>query len=538
MAKFEGDCFICGKTAGKIALKNHVLKEHNEGDEKCYLMRAESIYKAEPYWLLFTLPISAKLGDIDDFLREIWLECCDHSSAFGVNQTEFPMTMALNEFDLGDKLGYDYDYERTTTELIVTFLDEISRPKQIQKVQLLARNIPVESYCWICDKPAMYTDADASLKELLVCNSCSKKCTREEARYVPITNSPRSGSCHYEGSRDIWVFNPKRGFPQPNIKGKSYILREQPGDTIPFNDDIVLEFVDDFDDLNLITIEEVRAAGELDLYLKELESFDAIGELAIALAYEKDSDEVESLAQFLDFTVEQLQMLTEEEKDNYDLSAIYETHEKVSLVLGDEYNMDDIDLYEGIKNNFKTIEETKKDGKLEEFLKFCENFSKFPRRTLRKLIDEEQIKMLELICNFVMFTVDKLEELSDDEKAGYDFTTLYKEHETLIELTSNVLGKKAQGFENFTIPKQAKPPKQAAKNVINLFGDPVQPTAEEKWNKLPADFKERVINNIYCMKCAISKIKDYTIHQESGRIVLRGKCVECNNKVARIIEEV
>jgi len=40
----QGDCFICGKSASKTAMKNHVLKEHNSGDEQCYLFKAEGAY--------------------------------------------------------------------------------------------------------------------------------------------------------------------------------------------------------------------------------------------------------------------------------------------------------------------------------------------------------------------------------------------------------------------------------------------------------------------------------------------------------------
>jgi hypothetical protein len=41
MAATQGNCFICGKTVGKTAIKNHILKEHNSGDERCILVKAE-----------------------------------------------------------------------------------------------------------------------------------------------------------------------------------------------------------------------------------------------------------------------------------------------------------------------------------------------------------------------------------------------------------------------------------------------------------------------------------------------------------------
>ena len=54
MSKYEGNCFICGKTADRTALKNHLLKEYNNGSEGRCLIRAESVYRESPFWLFFT----------------------------------------------------------------------------------------------------------------------------------------------------------------------------------------------------------------------------------------------------------------------------------------------------------------------------------------------------------------------------------------------------------------------------------------------------------------------------------------------------
>ena len=59
MASSNGNCFICGKTAGKIAIKNHIIKDHNIGDEHCYLLKAEGAYDKD-YWLFFTVPLDAR----------------------------------------------------------------------------------------------------------------------------------------------------------------------------------------------------------------------------------------------------------------------------------------------------------------------------------------------------------------------------------------------------------------------------------------------------------------------------------------------
>jgi len=49
--KSDGTCHICGKIAEKTVMKNHLLKDHNIGDEDCILIKAECAWNKN-YWLL------------------------------------------------------------------------------------------------------------------------------------------------------------------------------------------------------------------------------------------------------------------------------------------------------------------------------------------------------------------------------------------------------------------------------------------------------------------------------------------------------
>jgi len=208
MAGSNGNCFICGKTAGKTAMKNHVFKEHNGGDELCYLIKAEGAYNKD-YWLFFTIALDATLSAMDKFLRQIWCECCGHMSAFRTGGDEFGKTRKVAVLSVGDALLYEYDFG-TTTEIIITVVDEISREKQREKVRLLARNAPPQELCEQCGAPATMVNAWESE---LVCDKCAKNAEDEEA-FLPIVNSPRCGECGYEGELDIWTFYPDKPFPQ------------------------------------------------------------------------------------------------------------------------------------------------------------------------------------------------------------------------------------------------------------------------------------------------------------------------------------
>ena len=200
MAATKGNCFICGKTLGKSAIKNHILKEHCGGDEECLLFKAEGAYNKN-YWLYFTVPVDATLAALDKFLREIWCECCDHLSAFRRGSAEFGKTRKISSLSAGDTLFYEYDFG-STTDIAISVIEAVWRPKQKQKAQLLARNEPLERACDICGAPA--TQINAWEGELL-CDKCADEADDEDA-LLPFVNSPRSGVCGYMGELDKWTF--------------------------------------------------------------------------------------------------------------------------------------------------------------------------------------------------------------------------------------------------------------------------------------------------------------------------------------------
>ena len=216
MASSNGNCFICGKTAGKTAIKNHVLKDHNSGDESCCLIKAEDAYDKD-CWILFTVPLDAVLSTVDKFLRQIWCECCGHMSAFRMGGIEFGKARKVSALSVGDTLLYEYDFG-STTEIIITVVDEFSRAKQREKVRLLARNAPPQALCGQCGAPAAAVN---TWESEFVCDECAKD-VEDEAALLPIENSPRCGECGYDGELDIWRFDPEKPFPQtPKPKRRS-----------------------------------------------------------------------------------------------------------------------------------------------------------------------------------------------------------------------------------------------------------------------------------------------------------------------------
>lgn len=61
--------------------------------------------------------------------------------------------------------------------------------------------------------------------------------------------------------------------------------------------------------------------------------------------------------------------------------------------------------------------------------------------------------------------------------------------------------------------------------------------AAQKWNKLPANIRELLVNNVYCSACGVTTIVEYTFHDNKFDILLKGKCKKCGKDVARLVED-
>lgn len=243
--KSEGKCLYCGQLFSKQAINRHIqkhltekIKENKAG--KSFLVKAEVNPKwgSEPYFLSLWIDSKTIMGDIDYFLRRIWLECCGHMSAFTNPKNkqrgsmwdlfeaqqllmkgkkaayekmmedangEIPMKRKVHAvFSKGLKLNYEYDFG-STTSLQLTVVNEFSIQAD-EPVVLLSRNEPLEIVCDHCGKePAVSVCTVCSgYGEGVFCKKCGKlhaKTCSDFADYaaMPIVNSPRMGVCGYDG---------------------------------------------------------------------------------------------------------------------------------------------------------------------------------------------------------------------------------------------------------------------------------------------------------------------------------------------------
>ncbi len=154
------------------------------------------------YWLHLKVAGDARLGDLDAFLREIWLDCCGHLSAFSLGSTEIKRTRKIRHIlEPGMELLHEYDFG-STTELIIKAvkLYDGAMPKN-ELIQILSRNEPPEISCEVCGKlPAVEICAECQWDGRgWLCQGCAETHECGEEMMLPVVNSPRVGVCGYTG---------------------------------------------------------------------------------------------------------------------------------------------------------------------------------------------------------------------------------------------------------------------------------------------------------------------------------------------------
>ncbi|QST00410.1 hypothetical protein IMZ31_02100 [Pontibacillus sp. ALD_SL1] len=61
--------------------------------------------------------------------------------------------------------------------------------------------------------------------------------------------------------------------------------------------------------------------------------------------------------------------------------------------------------------------------------------------------------------------------------------------------------------------------------------------ANKKWLSIPKDSREKLIQNVFCSNCLDAvTIVDFIILDHPEGVLLEGKCKNCGESVARVVE--
>jgi hypothetical protein len=220
-----GTCVLCGYRSGKAGMVRHVSScaaAHDASKRTpiwLYHLRVEGA-GAPMYWLDLEMKTQATVSRLDRFLRDIWVECCGHLSAFRIDGATYtiPTDDPFDDFREdrsmhykigevlrpdGHKFSYEYDFG-STTYLNPRVMGSREGVIGRSPVRLLARNDPPVWPCEVCHEPSTLV--------CLVCLFCFQegrgfycaahsgehKCDEEDV-WLPVVNSPQMGTCGYTG---------------------------------------------------------------------------------------------------------------------------------------------------------------------------------------------------------------------------------------------------------------------------------------------------------------------------------------------------
>ncbi len=209
-------CNSCGQVFGKVAIKKHlercVVKEGkgNAADTIVFWIRVQGYYQKE-YCMYLDISANASLNDLDQFLRDTWLECCGHLSMFKIGGDIYDSAPDLNDgfyesHSMNAKLKnvlyeglefvHEYDFGSTTV-LKLKVLSERVQPRRRGKIILMARNLPPVIECVQCGKPATQLCCECYEVDAQFCDECGEDHPCGEEMMLPVVNSPRMGVCAY-----------------------------------------------------------------------------------------------------------------------------------------------------------------------------------------------------------------------------------------------------------------------------------------------------------------------------------------------------
>lgn len=222
----QGKCSLCRQIFPKAGITRHLASCRKAAGEKMSGAREQNVFhivieaKYIPhYWLHVDMPGKARLRDLDEFLRNTWLECCGHLSMFTIagrrysidtedffssfdeGEEEVSMDIAIDKV-LTPKIKIDYEYDfGSTTELTLRVISEQKIKFSGKEIRLLARNEEPLIMCEKCGETkatkvcgqCVYDDG------AWLCGKCAKKHRCGEDMLLPVVNSPRTGICAYCG---------------------------------------------------------------------------------------------------------------------------------------------------------------------------------------------------------------------------------------------------------------------------------------------------------------------------------------------------
>ncbi|WP_160690430.1 SEC-C metal-binding domain-containing protein [Clostridium sp. C2-6-12] len=232
----QGKCYYCGKELTERTIKRHMkncleMKKFIEDEiqntkdvRDQFLISIKDKKDFSKYCVYLSIDAGLSLDQLDKFIRDIWVECCEHSRAFYINKKEYSsnsdrqyeMDIHLKDIlSVNQKFEYKYDFDLTTS-LVLEVVDMIKVSQDFNHIEIIARN------------------------------------NEENAGTTDYYNSPRDGICKYKGNRNREVpylpQNNRKCHDNESLKTskhKNIYKEEEDGNTLTYTQQHIDDFINE-----------------------------------------------------------------------------------------------------------------------------------------------------------------------------------------------------------------------------------------------------------------------------------------------------
>jgi hypothetical protein len=218
-AQPRGTCTFCGYETTKGTMARHIAtcpqraaqlasaEQSKRKAETLHYLRAQDARDGR-FWLDLEVRGSAKLSDIDSYLRAIWLECCGHLSEFSVGYgQEIAMSRKVDAvFGPSTELLHVYDFGTSSETKVKALATRQGAPLTAKPMVLLARNLAPEAACIECGQAATFFCMECMIEDDSPGTLCAAHAEEhphdDYGEPMELVNSPRLGMCGYSGPAD------------------------------------------------------------------------------------------------------------------------------------------------------------------------------------------------------------------------------------------------------------------------------------------------------------------------------------------------
>jgi len=191
-------CQICNKNKGCKQILDHrfecLYNQYSNHSGQIISFLARGNFTNEIYYMYCKIGNNTTLRKIDKFLKNKWVNCCDHLSKF-YNSSNKIIKKNTKLSDINDNIFfYEYDYG-TSTQIVITKYKKLNGTNNDDNIDIILENDNMHIPCVICKNDSKYIIYNN--KNYEINTYCETHKIKSELMHL-ICNSPRVGVCGYE----------------------------------------------------------------------------------------------------------------------------------------------------------------------------------------------------------------------------------------------------------------------------------------------------------------------------------------------------